>query len=101
MVAPLDSTAGRALDQQCTVARPGLAPIAGALAVELMAAALQHPDGAAAAALGVSLYDLNPCSGPLRVDPALRQEREGGNTGGVLGIVRHMNHTTSTLKPVP
>lgn len=55
VVAPLDSTAGRALDQQCTVARPGLAPIAGALAVELMAAALQHPDGAAAAALGVRL----------------------------------------------
>ena len=56
MVAPLDSTAGRALDQQCTVARPGLAPIAGALAVELMAAALQHPDGPAAAALGVRPY---------------------------------------------
>jgi len=35
------------------VARPGLAPIAGALAVEVMATALQHPAGAAAPALGV------------------------------------------------
>ena len=35
------------------VARPGLAPIAGALAVEVMAAALQHPEGAAAPPLGV------------------------------------------------
>ena len=78
MVAPLDSTVGRALDQQCTVARPGLAPIAGALAVELMAAALQHPAGAAAPALGVSFpltnyfLDLYPVIGRSRVVPILR-----------------------------
>ena len=41
VVAPLDSTAGRALDQQCTVARPGLAPVAGAFAVEMLAAVVQ------------------------------------------------------------
>ncbi|PRW33020.1 ubiquitin-like modifier-activating enzyme ATG7 isoform X1 [Chlorella sorokiniana] len=52
VVAPVNSTVDRAMDQQCTVARPGLSAIAGALAAELMAAVLQHPLGAAAPAAG-------------------------------------------------
>ncbi|GIL99130.1 hypothetical protein Vretimale_4392 [Volvox reticuliferus] len=40
--APANSTRDRSLDQQCTVARPGLAPVAGALAVELLAAMVQY-----------------------------------------------------------
>jgi ubiquitin-like modifier-activating enzyme ATG7 len=42
---PSNSTSNRSLDQQCTVSRPGLAPLASALAVELLVALLHHPAG--------------------------------------------------------
>ena len=48
VVAPVDSTVNRTLDQQCTVSRPGLAPMAAALAVELAVSVLHHPEGARA-----------------------------------------------------
>ncbi|XP_047974491.1 ubiquitin-like modifier-activating enzyme atg7 isoform X1 [Salvia hispanica] len=68
VVAPVDSTSNRTLDQQCTVTRPGLAPIASSLAVELLVGILHHPSGISAKAEFSSTID-NGGDQPLGILP--------------------------------
>lgn len=69
VVAPIDSTANRSLDQQCTVTRPGLAPIASALAVELLIGILHHPRGISAKAEFANSPDSGSSEQPLGILP--------------------------------
>nr|GEX03764.1 ubiquitin-like modifier-activating enzyme atg7 [Tanacetum cinerariifolium] len=69
VVAPVDSTANRTLDQQCTVTRPGLAPIASALAVELLVGILHHPLGISAKAEFGNSLDSGSDEQPLGILP--------------------------------
>ena len=49
VVAPQNSMRDRTIDQQCTVTRPGLAPIASGMAVEVMVAMLHRKKGGSSA----------------------------------------------------
>eukprot|EP01018_Ginkgo_biloba_P000195 Gb_18973 [translate_table: standard] len=64
------STANRTLDQQCTVTRAGLAPIAASLAVELTVGIIHHPLGINAPADN-AIPDDSSIEQPLGVQHAL------------------------------
>lgn len=69
----LQSMKDQTLDQQCTVTRPGVAAIASALLVELLASILQHPEKQHAPA-------------PV---PSAKSDYERDPTDHALGIVPH------------
>jgi ubiquitin-like modifier-activating enzyme ATG7 len=78
VVAPDNSQLNRTLDQQCTVTRPGLAPIAAALAVELMVAVLHHP-----------LQHHAPADSNLTGSEALDSNGSSGVSSKSLGLLPH------------
>lgn len=81
VVAPENSTKNRTLDQQCTVTRPGLAPIAASMAVELMVALLHHPLKQRAPAP-------KSVTGNSDYNPTANTEDEA-SSAGALGIMPH------------
>jgi ubiquitin-like modifier-activating enzyme ATG7 len=81
VVAPENSTKNRTLDQQCTVTRPGLAPIAASMAVELMVSLLHHPLKQRAPAPTV-------VTGNASYNPTASTEDES-SSAGALGIMPH------------
>ena len=81
VVAPENSTRDRTLDQQCTVTRPGLAPIAASMATELMVAMFHH--------------SLNHCA------PAPEQKRYGSNSGAYAPVDDGKDASSSALGRLP
>ncbi|WVN87646.1 E1-like protein-activating enzyme Gsa7p/Apg7p [Cryptococcus depauperatus CBS 7841] len=86
VVAPTDSLSDRTLDQMCTVTRPGVAPIASAMAVELLISLVQHPQGIHAPASTDPEDAYNKSGSPLGTVPhQLRGNLHGWQNHAVTG----------------
>lgn len=86
-VGPKNTTLNRTLDQQCTVTRPGVAPIASATAVELLVSLLHHPRRFDAPADHVECLS-DATDSPLGIAPHV-----------VRGFMSHMRTLTSAAEP--
>ena len=83
------------MDQQCTVARPGLSGIAGSLAVEVMAAVLQHPLGVHAPPAGAVGGDVGQSQN--EEEESLGEEEDEGPLGSVPHMIRgHLSGFSQT-----
>jgi ubiquitin-like modifier-activating enzyme ATG7 len=80
VVAPENSTKNRTLDQQCTVTRPGLAPIASSMAVEVLVSLLHHPHKQRAAA---------PTNANNFSPNVSTSDSADGGVSGPLGVIPH------------
>lgn len=88
VTAPGNSLRDRTLDQQCTVTRPGVAAVAGALSVEILVALLQHPKRVDAPAL----YNFN------KTEQEIPSQIEGV-LGAVPHSIRGFLHSYQTIAP--